>query len=101
MVGDKDEDPQRVGATWGRRPATPPADPSAIERDTERARPLDDEVASPADDEGGGPTVDERGGPTEDEALDRAGEAGAISGPASSGEPRGLGGGTTPDSQDG
>lgn len=76
MPGDSDEELRRVSSGWGRRPPTPKADPDAIERDTERARPTDEELA-------------------------RAGEAGAISGPATSREPSGTDPGDAPEAREG
>ena len=76
MPGDRDEELRRVSSGWGRRPPQPAADPYAIERDTERARPTDEE-------------------------LDRAGEAGAVSGPASSRTPAGIDPGPAPDDREG
>jgi len=91
MPGDMDEELRRVSSASGRRPPKPPADPDSIERDTERARLTDEEREAASDPERARQT---------DEELDQAGEAGAISGPASSHEPAGLDPGPAPDARE-
>ena len=100
MPGDRDEELRRVSSGWGRRPPQPAADPYAIERDTERARPTDEEREAALDPEREAALDPERARPT-DEELDRAGEAGAVSGPASSRTPAGIDPGPAPDDREG